>query len=362
MPAYGKRMSRTRGLLAGLISALVLSIAWIGCAPATAPSPPRADGDASDSRWNLPHDCIGSTRAPNEDVEGRRLLIRQSLLKGYADRPQRAWGTVEHLRGRDQASELLRFSPDFRTDGDPQVDVILTESSHPSPEEISASPARAEISRRRGAQEYPIPAGSDFGAVVLREADSAEPLAIATLQARTECEDVPPESVIVRLAPANMYTSCLLLDEGLEDLGLTGTPPDEVDISTYRLVVDGAVENPLSLDYQGLLAYTPHAEIVLLICPYTFADAAEWTGTPLSATIQDAKPLSGGAEAVFTAMGGYEKVLPLEELTDRGAFLAYWINGGPLPLEHGYPLRLVAPSFGGHDWVKWLIRIEVLKG
>ena len=135
-----------------------------------------------------------------------------------------------------------------------------------------------------------------------------------------------------------------------------------MDISSYRLVVDGAVENPLSLDYQDLLDYAPHSEVALLICPHTFADVAEWTGTPLSAIIRDAKPLSGSVEAVFTGTDGYEKVLSLEELTDQRAFLAYWVNGSPLPLEHGYPLRLVAPGFRGYDWVKWLIHIEVLGG
>lgn len=67
-----------------------------------------------------------------------------------------------------------------------------------------------------------------------------------------------------------------------------------------------------------------------------------------------------GAEAAFTAIDGYEESLSLEELTSRGAFLACWINGEPLPLEYDHPLRLVAPGFNGHDWVKWLVHSEVL--
>lgn len=356
-------MSRARFPIASLVFSLVISVAWTGCAPATSPSlSPTPTGTPAISEGITPTATPVPTEVADEDADVGRLLIRQGFLKGYADRPQRAWGTVEHLRDRDGVSQLLRFSPDFRTDADPPMELVLTESAYPSLEEISASPVQAETLPQRGAQEHPIPAGVDFHAVVLRETDAKEPLAVAHLLSGGECEDVPPESTVARLGSNNIYTSCLSLDEGIEDLGLTGTPPDQVDISAYRLVVDGAVENPLSLDYQDLLEYAPHSEVALLICPHTFADAAEWTGAPLSAVIQDAKPLSGSVEATFTGMDGYEKVLSLEELTDRRAFLAYWINGSPLPLEHGYPLRLVAPGFRGYDWVKWLVHIEVLRG
>ena len=88
MPTYGKRMSRTRSLTVGLISALVLSTAWIGCAPATASPPsPAPTGIPAIPDGIFPTAAVGSTEAPDEDVESRRLLIRQSLLKGYAARP-----------------------------------------------------------------------------------------------------------------------------------------------------------------------------------------------------------------------------------------------------------------------------------
>ncbi|HEX8206425.1 MAG TPA: sulfite oxidase [Solirubrobacteraceae bacterium] len=90
---------------------------------------------------------------------------------------------------------------------------------------------------------------------------------------------------------------------------------------------------------------------------------AEWTGTPL-------KPLLEGAdclEVLFTGLdrgveGGtqqhYERSLRPDELDD--AILAYGLNGGPLPPQHGFPLRLLVPGWYGMTSVKWLTRISFL--
>jgi sulfoxide reductase catalytic subunit YedY len=52
--------------------------------------------------------------------------------------------------------------------------------------------------------------------------------------------------------------------------------------------------------------------------------------------------------------------LPLEDVQKDGVFLAYKVDGQVLPLEHGYPLRLVAEGQYGSNWVKWLTHIEVM--
>ncbi len=145
----------------------------------------------------------------------------------------------------------------------------------------------------------------------------------------------------------------------LEDLHETGRPV-EIDIQEYRLVVDGLVERPLSLEYEELRSLPQVSEVVLLICPGFFADNARWTGTPLVPLLEEAGLRPGAHRVKFYSADGYSSVLTLDEALAEGTFLAYEVNGQTLPLEHGYPLRLVVRHQYGGRWVKWLTRIEVM--
>jgi DMSO/TMAO reductase YedYZ molybdopterin-dependent catalytic subunit len=161
---------------------------------------------------------------------------------------------------------------------------------------------------------------------------------------------------IQNMHPADVDNSTLPITS-VEELHRTGSV-QEYDIDTYRLVVDGLVENPLSLSYEDVLAHPQVTELVLLICPGFFWDNAEWTGTPLSLILEEAGVLPEAAE-VRIVSGSYHITLSLEEATAEGVFLAYEVNGETLPVEHGYPIRLVARHQYGSRWVKWVERIEV---
>lgn len=146
----------------------------------------------------------------------------------------------------------------------------------------------------------------------------------------------------------------------VDKLGLTGTPI-EVDIETYRLVVDGLVERPLSLSYDQLLAYPAVSQVLKLDCPGFFVDYAEWTG-PLVRTLLEEAGVKPEATAVEFSEGGdypYSKTLTLEQALRDDTLLAYRVNGVTLPVEHGFPVRLAVGSQLGSYWVKWLFRIEV---
>jgi DMSO/TMAO reductase YedYZ molybdopterin-dependent catalytic subunit len=146
----------------------------------------------------------------------------------------------------------------------------------------------------------------------------------------------------------------------VEELHTTGVAP-EVNIEDYRLVVDGLVETSLSLPYEAILAYPTVTEVVLLICPGFFTDNAEWTGVPVTTLLAEAGVKPEASRATFHALGTeYQVVLPLNLVQQDGVFLAHTVNGQVLPAEHGYPLRLVVRGNYGHDWVKWVTRIEVV--
>jgi sulfane dehydrogenase subunit SoxC len=158
-----------------------------------------------------------------------------------------------------------------------------------------------------------------------------------------------------------------------------------VDPQAFRLDVGGAVERPLSLSLEDLMA----RELVRM--PVTFECAgngrallaprplsqpwlreavgtAEWGGTPLRPLLDEVGVRESAVEALFTGLdsgveGGmlqaYERALPLAEADH--ALLAYEMNGAPLPPQHGFPLRLVVPGWYGMTNVKWLTRITLLE-
>jgi len=145
----------------------------------------------------------------------------------------------------------------------------------------------------------------------------------------------------------------------IEDLHITGTPPEAVDIAAYRLQIDGRVATPLSLTYDEVLAYPQITAAPHLICPGFWDDLAEWTGPSLAAIMARAGVSADATEVIVSSLDGYSITLPLAAVMSPDTFLAYKVDGQVLPLEHGYPLRLVVPNMEGGKWVKWLAEIYV---
>lgn len=167
---------------------------------------------------------------------------------------------------------------------------------------------------------------------------------------------------IMNMNPAEVDPSLLPLDP-VYGLNVTGTPPEEVNLETWRLEVRGAkVKNPLSLSYEELLRMPMVKKRVLLICPGFFADYAEWEGVPLEVIFKEAGVEEEYRRVRFVGLDRYEALFTAEELGGEKIgllFLAVRVNGETLPLEHGFPVRLVAEDFYGGRWVKWIREIVI---
>jgi len=96
---------------------------------------------------------------------------------------------------------------------------------------------------------------------------------------------------------------------------------------------------------------------------------ARWRGVAVAALLEEAGVQDDAVEVLFTGLdrgveGGeeqaYARSLALEEALRGEVLLAYGVNGGELPPQHGHPLRLVVPGWYGMTSVKWLARITVL--
>jgi len=146
--------------------------------------------------------------------------------------------------------------------------------------------------------------------------------------------------------------------ETFQTMGLSNY---EASSDQYRLEVAGRVRRSMSLSYTEILALPAIEENVLLICPGIFTIHARWKGVALGDILKLAGLESGVTYAtVHGPEGPYEKVenFTLSEIEARKVFLAYAVNGQPLPQKHGFPLRVVAADHFGSDWVKYVYKIE----
>jgi DMSO/TMAO reductase YedYZ molybdopterin-dependent catalytic subunit len=139
----------------------------------------------------------------------------------------------------------------------------------------------------------------------------------------------------------------------------------------FRLHVGGLVETPVSLTLADLRDLGYERQTTEHNCIQGWTAIARWGGVPVRRLIDLVRPTAGARYAVFYAMddkgltegegryGFFYETLPLDLLTDDAqCLLAMDMNGAPLPVEHGAPLRLRAETQLGYKMVKWITSIE----
>jgi len=137
--------------------------------------------------------------------------------------------------------------------------------------------------------------------------------------------------------------------------------PPSVSASDWVLTVDGLVTTPLRLDRSAWLALPRTEETRDFECVEGWGvKGLRWDGVRVADVLARAQPTSEGHFVTFHAYGAtYTDSLPMDEATAPDTLLADRIDGGPLPAQHGGPLRLVIPSQLGYKNVKWVVRLEV---
>lgn len=166
-----------------------------------------------------------------------------------------------------------------------------------------------------------------------------------------------PRSKIVEMHPGWIDNRDLEIDP-LDQFGTMGPTDVSVDLASYRLKVIGEVNHPLSLRYDEILKLPSITEDVLLICPGFFSNHGRWTGVHFKDLLEEAQLKN---EAMFIDIKGHKKEIRirLENIYRKKIFLAYQVNGEPLPQKHGFPLRLVYADAYGDDWIKYVDEIVV---
>jgi sulfite oxidase len=209
-------------------------------------------------------------------------------------------------------------------------------------------------------------------ASALRAADKADQSRMIVRSLRPEDLEMPLEGFTDWITPIDrFFVRCH-----------TYTP--DVNLNEWSLKVDGVVERPMTLT-MGDLKKLPRVELVgILECAgngrsfynprvpgtqWAFGSAGNgrWVGVRLRDVLQKAgikssakEILCDGADIPLAKMPDFQRTIPTAKALHPDTLLAYEMNGQALPVEHGFPLRVIAPGWAGDSWVKWLQHIEVL--
>lgn len=131
-----------------------------------------------------------------------------------------------------------------------------------------------------------------------------------------------------------------------------------LDLTTWKLVVSGAVQTPLSFSWEAWQQLPVVAEKVVLDCTGGWFKEEWWEGVPMAYLLDAAGITASGRWVSFRSQSGYRWSLSLEEA--QNAMLAWRLNRELLSPAHGFPVRLVAPGHRGFQWVKWVTEVRVL--
>jgi len=201
---------------------------------------------------------------------------------------------------------------------------------------------------------------------------SVEGISLEELQLAARNHGMPLEALRYPVTPVGLHYLLIHYDV-----------PD-VDPATWILMVRG--ERELSLGLAGLKERPRKELTVTMECagngrarldprpvsqPWLLeaVGTARWAGTPLRPLLEEAGVGESAVEVLFTGLDRgiegdieqrYQRSLTVEEALRDDVILAYEMNGGPLPPQHGFPVRLLVPGWYGMTSVKWLAEIELI--
>jgi DMSO/TMAO reductase YedYZ molybdopterin-dependent catalytic subunit len=161
--------------------------------------------------------------------------------------------------------------------------------------------------------------------------------------------------------------------------------PSELDASSWRLMIGGEVEKPISLRLSDLSKLESHSVINTLECAGNgrglyrpqvpgvqwekgAVSTAKFSGPRLRDVLQRAGVKSSGKHVMFRGLDEvpgkvppFIRSIPIEKALDSDTLIATHMNGSPLAKHHGFPARALVPGWIGAASCKWLTEIKLLQ-
>ncbi len=319
------------------------------------------------------------------EQDKRVLLIGIGIVLGIAvaivgaaswRRPRLAIGASVVLGAIGAAAAVTRPANDL-SDAIPSIAgaaagvltsrLLMAAAGISSPAEAPSSPVMRSYDRRRFLRAGVAAAGiataaGGLGRLLSSRATAAASRAAALIPTPADIGPPPPAGA---------------------DLGVPGVPPfltpnatfyrvdtalfvPALDAESWALRVHGMLDREITLDFDDLLARPMIERDITIACvsnevggPYV--GNARWIGTPLADLLMEAGVHPDASQIVSRSSDGFTIGTPTAVVMDgRDAMLAVSMNGEPLPLEHGFPVRMIVPGLYGYvSAMKWLVDLEL---
>ncbi len=140
-----------------------------------------------------------------------------------------------------------------------------------------------------------------------------------------------------------------------------------INLDSWNLQIFGMVRNPRQYSYKELTDRPVFELDDTIACVSNevggnLVGNARWLGIRLDDLIKEAAPYSAADQVMGYSDDGFSAGFPLAALDGRDAMIAIGMNGQPLPLDHGFPARIIVPGLYGYvSATKWLTKIELTR-
>ncbi|QDZ16262.1 molybdopterin-dependent oxidoreductase [Humibacter ginsenosidimutans] len=240
----------------------------------------------------------------------------------------------------------------------------------------ASAPSRVPVDRSAPARRSFLALGIGVGAVaivagVVARSINAGSVAVASARAMVRLpapvKPAPaiPEGADLRLSGLTPYVTpngdFYRIDTALQI--------PSIDPDTWKLTIGGMVDTPVTVTWAQLLSLPLEEHTITLACVSNdvggdLVGNATWLGYPVRKLLARAKPHATADMVLSRSVDGFTAGTPLGVLTDLNtdALIAVGMNGSPLPLEHGFPVRMVVPGLYGYvSATKWLTELTVTR-
>ncbi|HKA03457.1 MAG TPA: sulfite oxidase-like oxidoreductase [Acidimicrobiales bacterium] len=156
------------------------------------------------------------------------------------------------------------------------------------------------------------------------------------------------------------------LPPGQYDVGnqwpvLTAEPTPRLATSSWTFAVEGLVEQPTTWTWEQIHALPPSTYNGAIHCVTTWSKFdMTFSGVSVDTLLEAARPQPSASFVLAFSHTGYTTNLPLADVTDGKAWVAWDVDGGPLPTEHGGPARLLVPHLYFWKSAKWVAGLRLL--
>ncbi len=296
----------------------------------------------------------------------RRATAPQRLDRARRARRHRRAGGA-HAPGGDRRSTSCRLPPGRSPVRSPSASCFVPPGRQPAPTEEPDVPAPRDLDRRR----FLWTAG--MGAIVAIGAGAAGSFLARRFRAdesRASVRIPAPSSPAVDPTPETL--------DGVGGISAFFTPNNKfyrvdtalltpaVTAEDWQLHIHGMVAHERTLTYADVIAMPLIERDITLACVSNpvgghYIGNARWIGAPLAPILRDAGVADGSDQLVARSADGFTVGTPTAALLDgRDAMLAVAMNGEPLPIAHGFPVRVVVPGLYGYvSATKWVVDMEL---